>query len=283
LSLIWELGKESEVTMSADRDIPSEIDVERPNAARIYDYFLGGYHNFEVDRVMAEKLRELLPSAPLYMQANRAFLRRVIGYLTDQGIDQFLDIGSGLPTVGNVHEVAQAINPAAQVVYVDIDPVAVHQSKEILKGNANATAIQGDARHPEAILEHPEVRRILDFDRPVAVLLVSILLFMTEDEETIRTVRVLRDALAPGSYIAISHPTDDDLPQDEVEEGKRLYAASGNPVTMSSFDQIKSYFDGLELVEPGIVYVSRWRPEGPDFLFDEAESSGYYVGVGRNP
>jgi hypothetical protein len=269
--------------MSADRDIASEIDVERPNAARIYDYFLGGYHNFEVDRVMAEKLRELLPSAPLYMQANRAFLRRVVGYLTDQGIDQFLDIGSGLPTVGNVHEVAQTINPAARVVYADIDPVAVRQSKEILKGNANAAAIQGDARHPEAILEHPEVRRILDFDRPVAVLLVSILLFMTEDEETIRTVRVLRDALAPGSYIAISHPTDDDLPQDEIEEGKRLYAASGNPVTMRSFDQIKSYFDGLELVEPGIVYVSRWRPEGPDGLFDKAESSGYYVGVGRKP
>jgi hypothetical protein len=269
--------------MSADRHVPSELDVERPSAARIYDYLLGGYHNFEVDRVLAERFRELLPSIPLYMQANRAFLRRVVSYLSDQGIDQFLDIGSGIPTVGNVHEVAQAINPAARVVYVDIDPVAVRQSEEILKSNANATAIQGDARHPETILGHPEVRRMLDFDQPVAVLLLAILLFVTEDEEAIRTVRVLRDALAPGSYIAISHPTGDDLPQDQVEQGKILYAASGNPVSIRSFGQIESFFDGLELVEPGIVYVSRWRPEGPDDLFDRAESSGYYAGVGRKP
>src|SRR5215204_5407962 len=139
--------------MSVGRDTPGEIEAEGPSAARIYDYLLGGYHNFEADRMVADRFRELLPDMPLYMQANRAFLRRVVRYLIDSGIDQFLDIGSGIPTVGNVHEVAQAINPAACIVYVDIDPVAVRQSEEILKSNANAIAIHGDLRQPEAILE----------------------------------------------------------------------------------------------------------------------------------
>jgi SAM-dependent methyltransferase len=267
--------------MTVGKDTPSEIDAERPSAARIYDYLLGGYHNFEADRMVADRFRELLPDMPLYMQANRAFLRRVVGYLVDQGVDQFLDLGSGIPTVGNVHEAAQAINPAARVVYVDIDPVAVRQSEEILKGNANAIALHGDVRQPETILEHPDVRRMLDFDKPVAVLLMAILLFVTEDEDVKRTVRVLRDALAPGSYLAISHPTDDNLPQEQVEKARNLYAASGNPVNIRSFGQIESFFDGLELVEPRLVYVSRWRLEGPDDLSDQPESSGYYGGVGR--
>lgn len=269
--------------MSTGGPNPDEIDVERPSAARIYDYLLGGYHNFEADRMVAEKFRELFPSMPLYMQANRAFLRRVVRYLMDSGIDQFLDIGSGIPTVGNVHEVAQAINPAACIVYVDIDPVAVRQSEEILIDNANATVIQGDLRQPEAILEHPDVQRCLDFDKPVAVLLMAILLFVTDDEDVYRTVDVLRDVLVPGSYIAISHPTDDNLPQEQIEQGKHLYAASGNPVNIRSYAQIKRFFDGLELVEPGLVYVSRWRPEEPDDLFDQPEFSGYYGGVGRKP
>jgi SAM-dependent methyltransferase len=267
--------------MTVGKDTPSEIDAERPSAARIYDYLLGGYHNFEADRMVADRFRELLPEMPLYMQANRAFLRRVVGYLVDQGVDQFLDLGSGIPTVGNVHEAAQAINPATRVVYVDIDSVAVRQSEELLKGNANAIALHGDVRQPETILEHPDVRCMLDFDKPVAVLLMAILLFVTEDEDVKRTVRVLRDALAPGSYLAISHPTDDNLPQEQVEKARNLYAASGNPVNIRSFGQIKSFFDGLELVEPGLVYVSRWRLEGPDDLFDQPESSGYYGGIGR--
>jgi SAM-dependent methyltransferase len=269
--------------MGVGEQDPGEMDTERPSAARIYDYLLGGYHNFEADRMAAERFRALLPSMPLYMQANRAFLRRVVSYLVDRGIDQFLDIGSGIPTVGNVHEAAQVINPAARIVYVDIDPVAVRQSEEILKSNANATALQGDLRHPETILQHPDVQSMLDFDKPVAVLLLAILLFVTEDEEAKRAVRVLRDALAPGSYVAVTHPTDDHLPQEQVEQAKSLYARNGNPVNIRSFVQIKNFFDGLELVEPGLVYVARWRPEGPDDLFEQPESSGYYGGVGRKP
>lgn len=257
---------------------------ERPSAARIYDYLLGGYHNFETDRVAAEQFRELLPSVPLYMQANRAFLRRVVNFMVERGIDQFLDLGSGIPAVGNVHEVAQEANPKARVVYVDLDPVAVRHSQEILKNNPNATVVQADVRHPEAILDSPEVRRMLDFDRPVAVLLMAILLFLTDDEEAYGVVRTLRDTLAPGSYVALSHPTDDNLPQKQTEQAKQLYAATGNPVNIRSYGQIEAFFDGLDLVEPGLVYVSHWRPEEADDLFiDRPESSGYYGGVGRKP
>jgi len=270
--------------MSLPTWVTGDIPLDRPNAARMYDYFLGGHHNFEIDRAAANQASSIWPDMALVMRVNRAFLRRVVSYLIDSGIDQFLDIGSGIPTVGNVHEVAQAINPAARIVYIDIDPVAVRQSEEILKGNANAIAIHGDLRQPEAILEHPDVRRMLAFDKPVAVLLMAILLFVTEDEDAYRTVGTLRNALAPGGYIAISHPTGDNLPQEQIEQGKDVYRATGNPVNIRSFDQVKRFFDGLDLVEPGLVYISRWRPEGPDDLyFDEPESSGYYGGVGRKP
>lgn len=255
---------------------------ERPSAARIYDYLLGGYHNFEVDRIVGERFKKLLPNIPLYMQANRGFLRRVVNFLANEGIDQFLDLGSGIPTVGNVHEVAQRINPSARVVYVDLDPVAVRHSEEILRDNPNATAIRADVRQPEAILANPEVRRLLDPDKPTAVLFLAMLLFVTEDEEAYRLVDNLTDVLPPGSYVAISHPTDDNLPHEQTEQAKKLYGSTGNPVSIRTYDQVEKFFTGLELVEPGIVYVSRWRPESPNDLFaNEPISSGYYGGVGR--
>jgi hypothetical protein len=208
-------------------------------------------------------------------------LRRVVGYLAENGIDQFLDIGSGLLTVGNVHEVAQKINPSARVAYLDVDPIAVRYSEEILRGSSNVAAIQADLRRPEAILDHPELGRLLDLDRPTAVLLLAILLFVTDDEEACRVVGVLRDALAPGSYVAISHPTGDDLPRENIEQVKNLYAAIGSPVSIRSYDRIERFFDGLELVEPGLVYVSDWRPEDLDDPF--FDRPGYYGGVGRKP
>ncbi len=221
---------------------------------------------------------------PLYMQANRAFLRRVVTFLVDQGVEQFLDIGSGIPTVGNVHEVAQTLNPSSRIVYVDVDPVAVRHSEEILRENPNATIIQADARQPRELLDHPETRRLLDLDKPTAVLFLAILLFVTDDREAYRIVYDVRDALAPGSYIAVSHPTADDLPREQNDKAKELFASSGNPVNIRTYDQIERFFDGLELVEPGLVYVSRWRPEGPDDLFfGQPGASGYYGGVGRKP
>jgi SAM-dependent methyltransferase len=262
-------------------------DAERPSAARIYDYLLGGYHNFEVDRVAAQQIVEHLPDMPLYMKANRAFLRRVVRFLADQGIDQFLDLGSGIPTVGNVHEVAQQANPSARVVYVDNEAVAVRHSLTILEENPNATAIQADLRQPEVILNHPETERLLDLNKPTAVLLLSVLLFVTDDEEAYRIVRVYRDALAPGSYIAITHPTEEDVPPEKLEQARKLYAiyaAMGTPVNIRSYAQIERFFEGLELIEPGVVRVPLWRPEGPeDLLLDKPESAGYYGGVGRKP
>jgi O-methyltransferase involved in polyketide biosynthesis len=257
---------------------------ERPSAARIYDYLLGGYHNFEVDRVAAQQFVEMLPDMPLYMKANRAFLRRVVRFLVDQGIDQFLDLGSGIPTVGNVHEVAQSANSSARVVYVDNESIAVRHSKTILEDNSNATAILGDMRQPELILNHPETERLVDLSKPTAVLLLAVLLFVTDDEEAYRLVRVLREALAPGSYIAISHPTEEGLPPEKIEQGRKLYAAFGAPVNIRSYAQIERFFEGLELIEPGVVKAPLWRPEGPeDLLLDTPEVVGYYVGVGRKP
>jgi O-methyltransferase involved in polyketide biosynthesis len=269
--------------MGKHKDNPTQPDRERPSAARIYDYLLGGFHNFEVDRAAAKKITGLLPDMPLYMRTNRTFLRRIVRFLTDQGIDQFLDLGSGIPTVGNVHEIAQQANPSARVVYVDNEPVAVTHSRTILEDNPRATVIQADMRQPEVILGHPETQRLLDFNKPTAVLLHSVLLFVT-DEEAYRVVRAMRDALVSGSYISISHPTDDETPPDQGEQAKRLYAAMGTPVRIRSYNEVEKFFEGLELVEPGLVYVPLWRPEGPDdLLLKDPEMSAYYAGIGRKP
>ena len=257
---------------------------ERPSAARIYDYLLGGYHNFEIDREVAKRFIEILPRAPLIMRANRAFVRRVVRFLEGQGIDQFLDIGSGIPTVGNVHEIAQEINPSARVVYVDLDPVAVRHGEEILRENANTAVIEGDVREPQAILNHPEVSRLLDLGKPTAVLLTSVLLFLTDDDEAYRVVRTLRDALVPGSYLAISRATTEGASPEQVEEGRRLYAAAGSPIKLRSRAQIEKFLAGLDLVEPGLVYLPLWRPEGPDDLYyDQPQQAGNLGAVGRKP
>jgi hypothetical protein len=269
--------------MSKKTWIPDEIPLDKPNVARIYDYWLGGYHNFEIDRAMGEKVVEIYPDVRLAARSNRAFLRRAVEFCLAQGIDQFLDVGSGLPTVGNVHEIAQAANPAAHVVYVDIDPVAVMHSRAILKDNPNATAIQADARQMDQIINHAEVRGLLDFGRPVAALLVALLHAIPEDEGAYGAVRTLRDALAPGSYMVISHSTLEGVPE-EIKRLQKLFAHSGSPTNLRSFAEIRRFFDGLELVEPGLVYYPLWRPEGPDDdLLDCPERCTASAGVGRKP
>lgn len=263
---------------------PAGVPLDRPSVARMYDYFLGGYHNFAIDRAVAEQVVATYPDFPLIMRANRAFLRRAVLYLAAQGIDQFLDLGSGIPTVGNVHEVAQAVNPAARVVYVDIDPVAVAHSRAILAGNANASVIQADARQPEQIFGDPEVRRLLDLDRPVAVLVLAFLHFLQDDAEAEGLMRGLRDAVAPGSYLVVSHASYDDLPADVRERLEGLYTRTPTPVRSRTREQIAGFFAGFELVEPGLVYVPAWRPEGPeDLWYDEPERVHGYGGVGRKP
>lgn len=260
--------------------ITDEVDLDKPNAARIYDYLLGGYHNFEADRQMAQRVIQGFPDVLLTAPANRAFLRRVVRYLATQGIDQFLDLGSGLPTEGNVHEIAQAINPAAHVVYVDIDPIAVVHSEAMLLDNPTAAVIRADVRRPQEILNHLTVRRLLDLRRPTAVLLIAILHLIPEDEEAYSIVRALRDALSPGSYIAIAHTTDEGK---SGEAYRRMVEASQAKNTrLRKQAEIARFFDGLELVEPGLVFIPLWKPEGPnDSLLDDPERSINIGGIGR--
>lgn len=262
--------------------IPDDVPADKPNVARMYDYYLGGHHNFAVDRQAAQAIERLYPDVGLVAQANRAFLRRVVRFLVARGVTQFLDIGSGIPTVGNVHEVAQAADLAARVAYVDIDPIAVAHSRAILGDDPCATAIRADARRPETILTHAAVRETLDFDQPAAILLITFLHFITDDIEVRRMVRTFADALVPGSYVALAHGTFEEAPPDVIAQVERLYAGTTHPVKFRSRVAIASFFDGLELVEPGLVYVPLWHPGPDDTLFcDEPARSLNLVGLGR--
>lgn len=262
------------------RDAPSD----KPSAARMYDYFLGGFHNFEVDRRAAERVIEIYPEVSLVMRANRAFVRRAVTFLLAHGIDQFLDLGSGIPAIGSVHEVAQRANLAAHVVYVDSDPVVIEHSKAILHGNLHAAVVGGDVRQPAHILTHPTVTQLLDFDRPVGVIAVALLHFVPNDAQAYDLIRTLRDAIAPGSYLAIAHATTDAIPPDIAVQFERLYAGTTNPGKARSRTAIERFFTGLALIDPGIVYVPQWQPEGPDDLFlDHPERSINLAGIGYKP
>ena len=267
--------------MAIPRWAPPDVPLDRPSAARMYDYYLGGFHNFELDRQVAEQAIALWPDLPLIMRANRGFLRRAVTYLVGQGIDQFLDIGSGIPTVGNVHEVAHRGDPEAHVVYVDIDPIAVAHSRAILQATPNVAAIQADLRKPGQILADPQVHALLDLGRPIAVLVVAVLHFLPDDLEAAGSIRVLRDALAPGSYLVISHATYEGMPE-KSREHEELYARTPNPLKTRSHAEIQAFLGDFELIEPGLVYLPLWRPEGADDLFlDHPERCSGFAGVAR--
>lgn len=236
--------------------------------ARVYDFFLGGKDNFEADRKVAEHALRITPDGPAAGQANRAFLRRVIRFLVSEaGIDQFLDIGSGLPTQGNVHEVATEQNPKAQVVYVDNDPIVLSHGRALLAAEGTATVIQADIREPEAILNHPDVRRFLDFDRPIGLLLFAILHHLGDDEDPKAVAAALIDALPSGSYVAISHFRDpgerDPEGSRKAREVERVFNESLGTGRWRTDEEILSFADGLTVLEPGLVPLAEWRPE-PD-------------------
>lgn len=257
-------------------------------AARIYDYHLGGTHHFPADREAAKAVAQMFPLAPALARANRAFLRRAVRYLTQAGMRQFLDIGSGIPTGGNVHEIAQQIAPDARVVYVDIDPVAVSESLEILEGNDGATAVRGDLCDPQAILAHPQVRALLDLNQPVGLLLAAVLHFVPDDNVAYDVVGQLRAALAPGSHLVVSHASADggDVDQDDVETAQGLYQQkTATPFHLRTRSQFERFFSGLDVVAPGVVWLPQWRPapgDPVDFADDPARSAGL-VAVGRVP
>ncbi|MDJ0467021.1 SAM-dependent methyltransferase [Streptomyces sp. H27-C3] len=261
---------------------PQGIDISVPSVSRIYDYYLGGSHNFEVDREAARKAMEFMPGLPKIMQANRAFMRRAVRFAADQGITQFLDIGSGIPTFGNVHEVAQAASPEAKVAYVDHDPVAVAHSEAVLVGNDRAVVAAADLRKPREILDNAEITGLLDLDRPVALLLVAVLHFIEDADEPHAAVATLRDALAPGSIVILTHASFEGIPLTEERAGGMVgvYKDIKNPLVMRPREEVSRFFDGYEMVEPGLVSMPHWRPEVPVAQEDPFAFSGF-AGVGR--
>jgi hypothetical protein len=259
---------------------PSGIDIEQPSAARLYDYYLGGFHNFEVDREMGRRVVEAWPEVPLLAQENRAFLKRSVRYLVGQGVEQFLDLGSGIPTVGNVHEVAQGLAPQTRVVYVDNDPVAVAHSRSILGEDPRTAVVQADARDPESILAHPDVTRTLDLARPVGILMVALLHFVSAEENPTSVIGRFLGAVAPGSYLALSHATADHDPV-AAEQLVRLYQKTKTPVTMRSRAEVEALLEGFDLVEPGVVYLPQWRPDPGRPVEQDPSPFSMFAGVGR--
>ncbi|MGW0465569.1 SAM-dependent methyltransferase [Streptomyces sp. NPDC003027] len=261
---------------------PPGIDISVPSVSRMYDFYLGGSHNFEVDREAARKAMEFVPGLPKVMQANRAFMRRAVRFAVQQGVTQFLDIGSGIPTFGNVHEVAQAASPDARVVYVDHDPVAVAHSEAVLAGDDRSAVVAADLRKPREILNSPEVGRLLDLDQPVALLLVSVLHFVEDADEPQQAVAELGEALAPGSLLIICHAGYEGipLPQERVGGAVDVYRDIRNPLVMRTREEVQRFFDGYEMVEPGLVFMPDWRPDGPVDQEDPYAFSGF-AGVGR--
>jgi hypothetical protein len=269
---------------------------EKPaTAARIYDVHLGGTHNYPADREAARQVVAFAPRTPAIARANRAFLRRAVRHLAESGIRQFLDIGAGIPTEGNVHEIAQEIAPEAHVVYVDIDPVAVAEGMEILQGNPYAASIGGDARDTPAILAHSVVRELIDFSQPVAVLFCAVLHFVTDDSAARRAVDTAREVMAPGSYLVISHATADGTPPaaapgegatetSQTDAVQAVYAKqTASTFRLRGRAELESLFDGFELIDPGLVWVPQWRPDPSDRdeFTNEPELSVGYAGVGR--
>jgi S-adenosyl methyltransferase len=257
---------------------PLGINPSVATAARMYDYWLGGHENFVADRIAALQVAEAAPEVPVLARENRKFLGRVVRFLAgEEGVGQFLDLGTGLPTRGNVHQVAQEINSAARVVYVDNDPMVLAHSRA-LKTGAGTAVIEADMRDPEAILAHPDTRRLIDFGRPLAVLFVAALHFIADVDRPHALVSRFLAAAAPGSYLVISHATIDPSPQ-EAAGVTAVYAATSNPATPRSHDQILAFFDGLELIRPGVIPVQQWRPAGPQP--SDVGKSWILGGVGR--
>ncbi|GAA0523012.1 hypothetical protein Ade02nite_82650 [Paractinoplanes deccanensis] len=258
--------------------VPAGVDMSRPSAARVYDYFLGGAHNFAVDRELAQQIEAMTPNIAETMRSNRVFLRRAVRFLVDQGIRQFLDIGSGIPTAGNVHEIALEAAADSKIVYVDVDPVAVEHSRAILVDTPNTAVVLADARDVDRILG--EASKLLDFDRPVAVLLAGVLHFIPDGDDPAATVAEIRDAVPAGSYLLISHATADGQPA-EVIEAQRLSGRTATEITLRPAAEIEAYFGGFELVEPGLVFIPRWRPDPQDPVDEHPERIGAYAGVAK--
>ncbi|RRO20771.1 hypothetical protein EIL87_01925 [Saccharopolyspora rhizosphaerae] len=245
----------------------------------MYDYYLGGSTNFEVDREAAEAGLQAMPYARDYAVANRAFLRRAVSYLANQGIDQFLDLGSGIPTVGNVHEIAHRHDPHARIAYVDHEPVAVAHARALLDENPLVTIDEADIRDPKAVLRAPGVSQI-DFSRPVAVLAVAILPFVPDQDEATALTAAYREACVPGSYLAVTHISQLAATDEQVVAAEEVMARTPTPVRWRPPEEIAELLHGYELVPPGLVPTPSWHPDQPPSEDDIARSNAY-AALGR--
>jgi hypothetical protein len=246
----------------AEREVrvPPIVDLTKPNDARVYDYLLGGAHNFAVDRELAKQAVAAMPIIRQVALANRAFMHRVVRVCVHSGVRQFLDLGSGIPGVGNVHEVAQAIDPRCKVAYVDLDPVVHAHGQLILADTPNTALINADMLDARRVLDHEAVRGLLDFDEPIAVLALLSLHFVQDDRDPDAALATYRDAVPVGSLLALSHPTPDPT-FEGLDDAVDLFEQEYLAPAIRGYDRFLRFFDGFELLEPGITTLSLWRPD----------------------
>jgi|SRR5579875_42483 len=274
--------------MSGSEQAPPGVDPTIPSPARMYDYGLGGTHHYKADRDAAEKIRALLPEIEDVAWANRGFHQRAARWIAGQGIRQFIDIGSGLPTTGNTHQVVQKVYPDARVVYVDNDPVVHAHAAELLADSRTATLIQADLRDPEAILGNRELRDLIDVTEPAGLLMTFVIHFVPDNQDPWGLVRRYVDALAPGSYLALSHVTDEKVPPLAAQRVQEVYSRSTQPLRFRPKASITRFFDGLEIVppyegaEPAVAHVGAWGSEDPE-LADSEGSRWACCAVARRP
>jgi hypothetical protein len=261
--------------------VSEDIDTQKASPARMYDALLGGSHNFAVDRQAAARALALVPDLANVAYSNRAFLRRAVRYLVKAGIRQFVDLGAGIPTVGNTHEIARSAHPECRVAYVDIDPVAVTHAEAILAGTSGVTALQGDLRSPGRLLADPRLREVIDVDQPVGILLVAVLHLLTDADEPGAVVAALREAVTVGSYLVISHLSNARRPDDAARLGAHSARQTRVPIVFRSRQQITAFFDGLTVVDPGVVELPAWRPDSRNDLDDVPARSLGLCGVAR--
>jgi len=267
------------------RNPPNGIDSSRPNVARIYDYLLGGKDNFAADREAARQLLAASPDMAGIVRDNRSFIGRVVRYLaTEGGIRQFLDLGGGLPTQTNVHQMAQQVAPDARVAYVDNDPVVWSHGQALLAHSGQVAMVHADLREPAVVLRHPDVLGLIDFARPVAVVCASVLHWIADEEDPYRIIAEYRDHLAPGSYLAISHGptgTAEDDPGNVVGSVTTVFRQASTQLHVRSLEDIRRFFDGFDLIEPGVVWINEWRPEPG--IPPAGQPRSLRGGVGRKP
>lgn len=263
-----------------DQRAAQDLDVSKPSVARVYDALLGGKNNFAVDRALAQQTLRIAPDAREAVQAHRRLLGRVVRFMTNEGLRQFLDLGSGLPTEQNTHQVAQSAAPMSRVVYVDSDPIVLSHGRALLAENDRTTVVAADIRDPKGILEHPRIRGFIDYERPLALLLAGVIHHMHDFEDPAAVVRGYIDAIPSGSLVLITHLCASGPAALAVE---RSYLADLGTGRFRTFEEIEAYFDGLDVVDPGVVYVPQWHPETP---ITEPLTTGQQtivVGVGRKP